>query len=65
MMQGKFLIGAFRDAAQIFDRMDAEVLVSSEDRDNFVRNMLTIRAEERLAFIVKRPQAFVYGTLAG
>lgn len=62
MSQGHFLAGAFLDGAQIFDRLDAEVMVSSEDRDNFIKNMLTVRAEERLALAVKRPAAFVYGS---
>jgi HK97 family phage major capsid protein len=61
MPEGSFLVGAFAMAAQIFDRMDPEVLISSEDRDNFIKNMLTVRAEERLALAVKRPQALIYG----
>jgi HK97 family phage major capsid protein len=60
---GKFLAGAFKLGAQIFDRMSIEVLISTEDQDNFVRNMITIRAEERLALAVYRPAAFTYGTL--
>ena len=60
--RNRFLVGAFATGAQIFDRLDSEVLVSSEDRDNFVKNMLTARAEKRLAFAVKRPQAFITGT---
>jgi hypothetical protein len=40
--------------------MDVEVLVSSEDRDNFIKNMLTVRAEERTALAVRVPDSFVY-----
>lgn len=61
---GEFLVGAFSLAAQIWDREQANVQVSTEDRDNFVRNMVTIRAEERLALTVYRPKAFVHGTFA-
>lgn len=59
----KALVGAFNLAAQIFDRQDATVDVSTEDQDNFVKNKVTIRAEERLALAIYRPQAIVYGDL--
>jgi HK97 family phage major capsid protein len=45
----------------IYDRMDVMVEISTEDSDNFRRNLVTIRAEERLAFAVTSPQAAVYG----
>lgn len=61
MAEDDFLVGAFQLGAQIFDREDANVEISTEDRDNFVKNMVTIRAEERLAMAVYRPEAFVYG----
>lgn len=61
MAAGEFLVGAFSYAAQIFDRMDIEVLLSSENVDDFEKNMFTIRAEERLALAVYRPEAFVTG----
>ena len=61
---GQFLIGSFTSGAQIWDREDASVEVSYENSDNFVRNALTIRAEERLALTVYRPNAFVTGALA-
>ncbi|MFV3415312.1 phage major capsid protein [Pseudomonas sp. NY15436] len=50
--EGEFLVGAFNIAAQVFDREDANVEVSTEDGDNFTKNMVTIRAEERLAMAV-------------
>ncbi|HDZ9238675.1 TPA: phage major capsid protein [Vibrio cholerae] len=61
--QNEFLTGAFNLGAQIFDRMDIEVLVSTENTDDFEKNMVTLRAEERLAFAVYRPEAFVTGEL--
>lgn len=63
MPVGKFLIGPFRTQAQIFDRMGVEVVASSEDSDNFRRNLITLRAEERLAFTCRRPGSFVTGDL--
>jgi HK97 family phage major capsid protein len=64
MQVSHFLVGAFKLGAQIFDRLTMEVLISTENADDFVRNMITIRAEERLALAVYRPQAFIYGTLS-
>lgn len=61
MDAGDFLAGEFAVAATIYDRMDAEVLLSTEDRDNFIKNMVTARAEKRLALGVKRPGAMVAG----
>ena len=49
--------------AQIFNEMGIEVLVSTENDKDFENNMVTIRAEERLAFAVYRPEAFVTGDL--
>lgn len=63
IVQDQFLVGAFSLAAQIYDRMGIEVLVSTENDKDFENNMVTIRAEERLAFAVYRPEAFVTGDL--
>lgn len=64
MTSGKFLTGAFRLGAQIFDRQDARVEVSTEDSDNFRKNLVTILAEERLALAVYRPESFIKGDFA-
>lgn len=61
MTAGEFLTGAFNLGAQIFDRLDVEVLLSSENVDDFEKNFFTIRIEERLALAVYRPEAFVTG----
>ena len=59
--EGEFLVGNFQMAAMLWDREEAVVDISTEDRDNFIKNMVTIRAEERLALEVSRPEALIYG----
>ena len=59
---GTFLVGAFSMGAQVWDRQQASVTVSLENSDNFVKNMATILAEERLALTVYRPAAFISGS---
>lgn len=56
----KFLTGAFKLGAQLFDRWDARVEAGYVD-DDFIRNLVTLLAEERLALAVFRPEAFIYG----
>lgn len=63
MGAGKFLTGAFNMAAQIFDRQASSIAVSTENEDDFIRNLVTILCEERLALAVYRPEAFIHGTL--
>lgn len=59
---GDYLVGAFQMGAQFWTREDATVSVSTEDRDNIVKNMVTILAELRAALTVYRPEAFVTGS---
>jgi len=61
MDEDKFLVGAFRDGAQIFDREEINVEIATENEDDFIHNLLVVRCEERLALAVKRPQAFIWG----
>ena len=59
--QGKFLTGAFNLGAQIFDRWQSRVEIATENEDDFVKNLVTILCEERLALAVYRPESFIYG----
>ncbi|WP_315920162.1 phage major capsid protein [Mesorhizobium sp. SP-1A] len=51
-------------AAQVFDRQQATVEISSEHADYFARNLIMLRIEERLALAVYEPTAFVHGEFA-
>lgn len=59
--QNTFTVGGFDLASQVWDRMDATVEISREDRDNFVKNMLTLLCEERLAVAHYRTSAIITG----
>ncbi len=63
MPVGSFLAGAFGEGASIFDRLETEVLLSTENEDDFSTNRATIRIESRLAMAVFRPDAFITGAL--
>ena len=65
LAQGEFLVGAFGTAAQLWDREDASIMISLEDRDNFTKNMVTILCEERLALTIYRPESFVKNGAVG
>lgn len=62
MTVDEFLVGAFKLGAQYFDREDANVVIATENEDDFVNNLITIRAEERIGLAVYRPEAFIKGT---
>lgn len=62
MAQGDFLTGAFRIGATYYRRMGIEIRLSTENDKDFEQNLGTLRAEERGALAVKRPQAFEYGS---
>jgi HK97 family phage major capsid protein len=61
MVADKFLVGAFKMGAELFVREDANVQISTEDSDNFRKNLVTILAEERAALADYRPEAFIKG----
>lgn len=63
MTAGQFLAGAFALCAQIWDREDATVRIAEQHSDFFVRNLVVLLAEERVALTVYRPTALVTGAL--
>jgi HK97 family phage major capsid protein len=59
---GTFLVGSGSPiAAEIRDRMDIQVDISTEHSDFFTRNLVAIRGEKRLALITRRPGSFISG----
>lgn len=62
---GTFLVGCgLAAAAEIRDRMGMSIEISTQHSDYFTKNMVAVRAEKRLALVVKRPNAFVTGSFA-
>jgi HK97 family phage major capsid protein len=64
MTTGQFLVGSFKFGATLYDRMAIEVMIANQNADDFEKNLLTLRVEERLALAVKRPASFITGTFA-
>ncbi len=60
---GTFLVGSGSPiASEIRDRMEMQVEISTEHSDYFVKNLVAVRAEKRLALVVKRPASYITGT---
>jgi HK97 family phage major capsid protein len=57
--EGTALVGSFGQGAQIYDRETANIRISEQHEDFFVRNAIVVLAEQRLALAVKRPESFV------
>lgn len=55
---GKATVGAFKQASQVFRHGGIRVEASNSHADFFIKNLVAIRAEERLALAVYRPGAF-------
>lgn len=62
MAAGSFLIGSMRASATIYQRQGAVVEMGFIN-DDFTKNLVTIRAEERLALAVDRPTGIMFGAI--
>jgi HK97 family phage major capsid protein len=62
LMPGQFLVGAFKQACAVWDKWDATIEVSREHQDFFIKNMVAILCEERLALTVFRSDGIVHGS---
>ena len=60
---GTVLVGAFAQAATVYRKGGVTVTSTNSNVDDFTKNLVTVRAEERLALAVRIPQAFVKLTL--
>ena len=61
--QDSFLVGSFGQAATVHNRQGVVVELSESDGDNFTKNLITVRAERRLAVTVETPAAIIGGDL--
>lgn len=65
MTKGYFLYGSGdARAGEIRDRQGLTVELSTEDSTNFRYNLVTLRVEIRLALVIKRVNAFVFGSFS-
>ncbi len=62
--QGYFTVGDFQLGATLAYRDEINVTFSNQHVDNFVKGFITVLVEERIANVVYRPNAFVYGNFA-
>lgn len=63
MTADTFAVGAFGDHGTIYDREGVVVEMSDSDSDNFTKNLITLRAERRLALASEVPAAIRAGDL--
>lgn len=63
MAADTFQVGRFSEAYMVYNREGVVVEMSDSDDDNFTKNMITLRAERRLALATEKPAAVRGGDL--
>lgn len=61
---GTPVVGAFEAAATVYRKGGVRVESTNSNQDDFIHDLVTIRAEERVALAVRKPAAFVKVTLS-
>ena len=54
----EIIVGAFKACASVVTNGGVSIEAVNTDQDDFVKNLMTIRCEERLALAVRRPAGF-------
>lgn len=55
---GTYIVGAFKTCGSVVQNGGVGVEATNTDQDDFIKNLMTIRAEERLALAIRRPAGF-------
>lgn len=61
---GKFMVANLAQATQLWVRENLSVEFSRDDSDNFTKNLVTVRVQERVALTNYLPNAIVQGTFS-
>jgi hypothetical protein len=62
MTAGSFLVADFVQSALLLDRQQAILLLSTENVDDWERNLCTARIEQRIGLAILRPGGLIKGT---
>jgi HK97 family phage major capsid protein len=62
---GTFIVAALMQSAILFTREVLTLMIAFQNEDDFVRNLCTLRGEERVALSVLLPQGIVKGSFSG
>lgn len=54
----QIVVGAFKTCGSVVSKGGVSVEATNSNEDDFIKNLMTIRAEERLALAVRRPAGF-------